>query len=194
MTWISHGFTRVPHLDPPSRFPLHPIPLGFKMLLPLLDSHSLASACLFSSQRLYLSLRVWWEKMGKVWHTQAEKRNWHQRSQGYFLSWESCGIIISLYLEYNSDLCHKSFILFCPWVTPLGPWLCGSRSCSSESFYCICIEVLSKKKKKDLKLFLEINFWGKWVHKEIRHVSNIRRIRSTEIADNFNMNFVILSL
>ena len=37
LTWISHGFTCVPHLDPPSRRPLHPIPLvlSFKM-------HSLA--------------------------------------------------------------------------------------------------------------------------------------------------------
>ena len=28
LTWISHGFTCVPHSDPPSRLPLHPIPLG----------------------------------------------------------------------------------------------------------------------------------------------------------------------
>ena len=28
LTWISHGFTRVPHPDPPSRLPPHPIPLG----------------------------------------------------------------------------------------------------------------------------------------------------------------------
>ena len=28
LTWISHGFTCVPHHDPPSRLPLHPIPLG----------------------------------------------------------------------------------------------------------------------------------------------------------------------
>ena len=28
LTWISHGFTCVPHPDPPSRLPLHPIPLG----------------------------------------------------------------------------------------------------------------------------------------------------------------------
>ena len=28
LTWISHGFTCVPHLDPPSHLPLHPIPLG----------------------------------------------------------------------------------------------------------------------------------------------------------------------
>ena len=27
-TWISHGFTCVPHPDPPSRLPPHPIPLG----------------------------------------------------------------------------------------------------------------------------------------------------------------------
>ena len=28
LTWISHGFTRVPHPDPPSPLPLHPLPLG----------------------------------------------------------------------------------------------------------------------------------------------------------------------
>ena len=29
LTWISHGFTCVPHPDPPSHLPLHLIPLGF---------------------------------------------------------------------------------------------------------------------------------------------------------------------
>ena len=28
LTWTSHGFTCVPHPDPPSHLPLHPIPLG----------------------------------------------------------------------------------------------------------------------------------------------------------------------
>ena len=28
LTWISHGFTCVPHPEPPSHFPPHPIPLG----------------------------------------------------------------------------------------------------------------------------------------------------------------------
>ena len=28
LTWISHGYTCVPHPDPPSHLPLHPIPLG----------------------------------------------------------------------------------------------------------------------------------------------------------------------
>ena len=28
LTWISHGYTCVPHPDPPSLLPLHPIPLG----------------------------------------------------------------------------------------------------------------------------------------------------------------------
>ena len=28
LTWISHGFTWIPHPDPPSHLPLHPIPLG----------------------------------------------------------------------------------------------------------------------------------------------------------------------
>ena len=28
LTWISHGFTNIPHPDPPPHLPLHPIPLG----------------------------------------------------------------------------------------------------------------------------------------------------------------------
>ena len=28
LIWISHGFTCIPHSDPPSHLPLHPIPLG----------------------------------------------------------------------------------------------------------------------------------------------------------------------
>ena len=28
MTWISHGYTCIPHPNPPSHLPLHPIPLG----------------------------------------------------------------------------------------------------------------------------------------------------------------------
>ena len=28
LTWISHGFTCIPHPDPPSHLPLHLIPLG----------------------------------------------------------------------------------------------------------------------------------------------------------------------
>ena len=28
LTWISHGFTHIPHPDPPSHLPLHTIPLG----------------------------------------------------------------------------------------------------------------------------------------------------------------------
>ena len=29
LKWNSHGFTYVPHPDPPSHLPLHPLPLGF---------------------------------------------------------------------------------------------------------------------------------------------------------------------
>ena len=31
LTWISHGFTCIPHPDPPSHFPLSPIPLGLPL-------------------------------------------------------------------------------------------------------------------------------------------------------------------
>ena len=39
LTWISHGFTCVPHPDPPSHLPLHPIPLG----LPVHQARALVS-------------------------------------------------------------------------------------------------------------------------------------------------------
>ena len=39
LKWNSHGFTCVPHPDPPSHFPLHPLPLG-------LPSAPCPSACL----------------------------------------------------------------------------------------------------------------------------------------------------
>ena len=42
LIWISHGFTCVPHLEPPSHFPPHPIPLGHPSALALSTlSHAL---------------------------------------------------------------------------------------------------------------------------------------------------------
>ena len=38
LTWISHGFTCVPHPDPPTHLPLHPIPLGLPSA-PALSTH-----------------------------------------------------------------------------------------------------------------------------------------------------------
>ena len=32
LTWISHGFTCIPHTNPTSHLPLHPIPLGWETL------------------------------------------------------------------------------------------------------------------------------------------------------------------
>ena len=51
LTWISHGFTCVPHPDPPSCVPPHPIPLG----LPSSPEHvSHASNLDWWSNKLYL--------------------------------------------------------------------------------------------------------------------------------------------
>ena len=52
LTWISHGFTCVPHPDPPSHLPLHPIPLG-------LPSAPGLSACLMHSTEDF------WESFGE---------------------------------------------------------------------------------------------------------------------------------
>ena len=42
LTWLSHGFTCVPHPDPPSHLPPHPIPLG----LPQCTSPEHLSKCI----------------------------------------------------------------------------------------------------------------------------------------------------
>ena len=36
LTWISHGFACIPHPNPPSHLPLHPIPLGLPSALAML--------------------------------------------------------------------------------------------------------------------------------------------------------------
>ena len=40
LTWIGHGFACVPHPDPPSHFPLHPISLGLPSAPALSLSHA----------------------------------------------------------------------------------------------------------------------------------------------------------
>ena len=49
LTWISHGFTCVPHPNPPSHLPLHPIPLG-------LPSAPGASTCLMHTKMVMITL------------------------------------------------------------------------------------------------------------------------------------------
>ena len=49
LTWISHGFTCVPHPDPPSHLPPHPIPLG-------LPSHMHADLKLSPGKGVYYSI------------------------------------------------------------------------------------------------------------------------------------------
>ena len=48
LTWISHGVTYIPHPDPPSHLPLHPIPLG----LPKVKVKSLNRVRLFATHGL----------------------------------------------------------------------------------------------------------------------------------------------
>ena len=61
LTWISHGFTCVPHPDPPSRLPPHPVPLG----LPSAPAWALVSciqpglAICFTSQGGFLVAPMW---------------------------------------------------------------------------------------------------------------------------------------
>ena len=67
LTWISHGFTCVPHPDPPYRLPLHPIPLG-------LPSAPALSTCFMHPtwtgdlcHPWYLSFDLWcWRRLLRV--------------------------------------------------------------------------------------------------------------------------------
>ena len=52
LTWISHGFTCVPHPDPPSRLPPHPIPLGLPSAPALRKSLLLKDLILCSQEEL----------------------------------------------------------------------------------------------------------------------------------------------
>ena len=63
LKWISHGFTCVPHPDPPSHLPLHPIPLG-------LPSAPGPSACLIAD-RFFTS---WATREGHRWGSWASIR------------------------------------------------------------------------------------------------------------------------
>ena len=53
LTWISHGCTWVPHPDPPSRLPPHPIPLG-------LPSAPAPSTCLMHPTWAGDLFHPWW--------------------------------------------------------------------------------------------------------------------------------------
>ena len=63
LKWISHGFTCVPHPDPPSHLPLHPIPLG----LPSAPGPSTCLICLqpglvicFTPDNVHVSMLFSW--------------------------------------------------------------------------------------------------------------------------------------
>ena len=51
LTWINHGFTCIPHPDPPSHLPLYPIPLG-------LPSAPGPSTCLMHPTWLYFPQNI----------------------------------------------------------------------------------------------------------------------------------------
>ena len=56
LTWISQGFTCVPHPDPPSQVPPHPIPLG----LPSAPSPCILSTCLMHPAWAGDLFHTWW--------------------------------------------------------------------------------------------------------------------------------------
>ncbi|CAM9336732.1 unnamed protein product, partial [Rangifer tarandus platyrhynchus] len=62
LTRISHGFTCVPHPDPPSRLPPHPIPLG-------LPSAPALSTCLMHPiwAGVCFLVCVWVQVSGCLW-------------------------------------------------------------------------------------------------------------------------------
>ena len=62
LTWISHGFTCVPHPDPPSRLPLHPIPLGLPSAPAQKERHCFADKGPHGQNYVFFGSHVWmWE-------------------------------------------------------------------------------------------------------------------------------------
>ena len=55
LTWISHGFTCVPHPDLPSHLPLHPIPLILVSLLLCFDIHNSYEVCI----QIFCTIHSW---------------------------------------------------------------------------------------------------------------------------------------
>ena len=54
LTWISHGFTCIPHPDPPSHLPLHLIPLGLSSAPALVSCIQPGLVICFLSMFLYI--------------------------------------------------------------------------------------------------------------------------------------------
>ena len=79
LTWISHGFTCVPHPDPPSRLPLHPIPLG-------LPSAPALSTCLMMLNFLKAYIRKLHYCLGRYGLLQQHTKAWAAYKQHLFLT------------------------------------------------------------------------------------------------------------
>ena len=65
LTWISHGFTCVPHPEPPSYLPPHPLPLGHPSALSLskmvmITLHARCYFCFGSIPSFFLELFLHW--------------------------------------------------------------------------------------------------------------------------------------
>ena len=58
LTWISHGATCIPHPDPPSHLPPHPIPLGFRTAA---IQKSTSNKCWRGCGEKGTLLHCWWE-------------------------------------------------------------------------------------------------------------------------------------
>ena len=65
LEWNSHGFTCVPHPDPPSHLPLHPLPLGFPSAPG--PSARNVSVTEWKRQRCFINItsRTWREPTGR---------------------------------------------------------------------------------------------------------------------------------
>ena len=56
LTWISHGFTCIPHPDPPSYLPPHPIPLGHPSAQALVSCIQPGLAFCFTLDNIHVSI------------------------------------------------------------------------------------------------------------------------------------------
>ena len=104
LTWISHGVTCIPHPDPPTHLPLHPIPLG-------LPSATGPSTCLMHptwacgiSLIFLLSFLIWFESSLFFLNLTKDLSLFKKQALSFIDFFFFCFLWSFIYL--HSDLCY----------------------------------------------------------------------------------------
>ena len=100
LKWISHGFTWIPHPDPPSHLPLHPLPLG----LPVHQARALVS-CIQPG----LVLRLLYNALGSIsW-------SWNVTSHiagRFFTNWATGEALTVIRILHSTTIEYTSFQVY----------------------------------------------------------------------------------